>query len=154
MSAYGQSPPRVAAEKSLEQYLPAERVGDIPAHSVTSETATSILSGLSVLFRYRSTKNFQSGAFIGPRLGDKIFFAFILFSMYIFVGSKRDPASCQNTVSALFMMTTLPAFGAASYGGDQGARTRPRVWMPVSVGGLPLALERSARGRFISDRSL
>ena len=72
--------------------------------------------GLFVLMRYRTAKNLQSGAFIGPRIGDKIFFAFILFSIYIFAASKKDPTSIQNTVSSLFMMTTLPAFGAASYG--------------------------------------
>ena len=133
MSAYVQSPIEVAAEQSLEKYLPRERVGAIPAHKVTSETATSILFGLGVLFRYRSMKNFQSSAFIGPRLGDKIFFAFILFSIYIFVGSKRDPTNIQNTVSSLFMMTTLPAFGAASYGEGwrRGGAVSMLVWVRV-----------------------
>ena len=45
----------------------------------------------------------------------QLIFAFILFSLYLFAGSKTDVASLQVTVSCLFMMVVLPAYGAASF---------------------------------------
>ena len=102
------------ATATLGQLMPAPGV-QIARHTVDSETAVSIPRALSVLFRYRSLKNFASPDFLGPRFGDKVIFSFILFSLYIFMGPKTDPTSIVNIVSSLFMMVILPAYGAASY---------------------------------------
>ena len=68
-----------------------------------------------VMAKYRTRKNYADGEYLGPRLGDKIFIALLIFTLYFGIGDDHGPANVVNISSMLFMWTTLPAFGAASY---------------------------------------
>ena len=68
-----------------------------------------------VMAKYRTRKNYADGEYLGPRLGDKVFIAFLIFTLYFGIGDDHDPANVVNISSMLFMWCTLPAFGAASY---------------------------------------
>ena len=39
--------------------------------------------------QYRTTKNYQSGAFLGPRIGDKILISLLLMTLYLNIGRGR-----------------------------------------------------------------
>ena len=60
-------------------------------------------------------KNYKDGEYLGPRLGEKVFLSFLIFTLYWGIGDDHDPDNVVNVSSALFMWTTLPAFGAAAY---------------------------------------
>ena len=68
-----------------------------------------------VMAKYRTRKNYADGEYLGPRLGDKVFIALLIFTLYFGVGDDHNPANVVNISSMLFMWCTLPAFGAASY---------------------------------------
>ena len=68
-----------------------------------------------VMAKYRTRKNYADGEYLGPRLGDKVFIALLIFTLYFGIGDDHDPANVVNISSMLFMWCTLPAFGAASY---------------------------------------
>ena len=68
-----------------------------------------------VMAKYRTRKNYADGEYLGPRLGDKVFIAFLIFTLYFGIGDDHDPANVVNISSMLFMWCTMPAFGAASY---------------------------------------
>ena len=68
-----------------------------------------------VMAKYRTSKNYADGEYLGPRLGDKVFIALLIFTLYFGVGDDHNPANVVNISSMLFMWCTLPAFGAASY---------------------------------------
>lgn len=89
-----------------------------------SGTTVHTLYGLRTLFLYRTLKNYSDPEYLGPRLGDKILTTFIIFTLYWGIGNDYDtsvkPLTTEtelpySVLSMLFMWTTLPAFGAASY---------------------------------------
>ena len=82
---------------------------------VDSSTTVPFTHALWTMFRFRTRKNYSDGEYLGPRLGEKVFLSFLIFTLYWGIGDDRDPANVVNVSSALFMWTTLPAFGAAAY---------------------------------------
>ena len=78
-------------------------------------TTTPWWSQMLTLFQYRSRYNYSDPAWLGPRIMDKLVFTFIIFTLYLRIGSNFSADNVVNLSSSLFMWTTLPAFGAASY---------------------------------------
>eukprot|EP01024_Parvocaulis_polyphysoides_P058991 TRINITY_DN6370_c0_g1_i6.p1 TRINITY_DN6370_c0_g1~~TRINITY_DN6370_c0_g1_i6.p1 ORF type:complete len:630 (+),score=106.23 TRINITY_DN6370_c0_g1_i6:31-1920(+) len=86
--------------------------------SVSRATTTPFFFALKTMLKYRTTKNFRDPEFLGPRLGDKVIVAFILFTLYWGVGDDYGEGDVDNVVNIaaiLFMWNALPAFGAAAY---------------------------------------
>jgi hypothetical protein len=65
--------------------------------------------------QYRTTRNYKDGAFLGPRIGDKIFTGLLVMTLYLGVGNNFSPDNIYNIAAVLFMMCVLPSFGAAAY---------------------------------------
>jgi ATP-binding cassette subfamily G (WHITE) protein 2 len=83
--------------------------------AATSSTTTPGWWAFWVMVKYRTRKNYADGEFLGPRLGDKVFLSILIFTLYWGIGDKYTPDNVVNISAMLFMWTTLPAFGAASY---------------------------------------
>ena len=78
-------------------------------------TAVVHLIVVCCAFQYRSKKNFIDPAYLGPRIGDKIVFSFLIATLYWDIGNDFSAENHYSIASLLFMWCTLPAFGAASY---------------------------------------
>lgn len=83
--------------------------------AVTRETVTPFWWALKTLLKYRTLKNYRNPEFLGPRIGDKLIFSIIIFTLYWSVGDNLMADNVINIGAVLFMWCTLPAFGAASY---------------------------------------
>ena len=82
---------------------------------VKRETVTPFWWALKTLLKYRTSKNYRNPEFLGPRLGDKLIFSVLLFTLYWSKGDNLSPSNVINIAGVLFMSVNLPAFGAASY---------------------------------------
>jgi len=85
------------------------------ALSVRSSTTTPVWWQILMLIKYRTSYNLRNPAWLGPRVMDKLVFAFIILTLYLGIGDDFAPDNIVNITSSLFMWTVLPAFGAASY---------------------------------------
>lgn len=83
--------------------------------AVKRDTVTPSWWALRTLFKYRTLKNYKNPEFLGPRVGDKLIFSIIIFSLYWSIGDNFGRDNLTNIAAVLFMWCTLPAFGAASY---------------------------------------
>ena len=83
--------------------------------AVTRDTVTPTWWALKTMFKYRTLKNYTNPEFLGPRVGDKLIFSIIIFTLYWSIGDNLQPDNLINIGAVLFMWCTLPAFGAASY---------------------------------------
>jgi ATP-binding cassette subfamily G (WHITE) protein 2 len=83
--------------------------------AVKRETVTPFWYGLKTLLKYRTTKNYRNPEFLGPRVGDKLIFSILLFTLYWGKGNILTADNVINISGILFMWVNLPAFGAASY---------------------------------------
>lgn len=85
------------------------------------EDKNSFLQELMALFKFRTPRNYTSGAYLGSRIGDKILFMLVIVSLYYGKGKlsasgSMDYSSAMQVIPAvLFMVVVLPAFGAAGY---------------------------------------
>ena len=70
---------------------------------------------ISILWRYRSRKNYQSPEFIAPRLGDKVMFALLILTLYWNIGESTDAQGMQSTASLLYFIMALCGYGAAAF---------------------------------------
>ena len=98
--------------------VPEESLKKSSAQLKLAATSSTVVPGwfaFYVMAKYRTRKNYRDGEYLGPRLGDKVFIAFLIFTLYFNLGKDHDPANVVNISSMLFMWCTLPAFGAASY---------------------------------------
>lgn len=78
--------------------------------------ATTMGHGVSTLLRYRSSRNFKDGEYIGARLGDKLLYGIILASLFWGEGSKqRNDSSVTNVCGLLWFIIILPGYGASAY---------------------------------------
>ena len=82
---------------------------------VKRETATPFWWGIRTLLSYRTTRNYRNPAFLGPRLGDKLIFSILFFTIYWAKGAVLATDNVNNVAGMLLMWVILPAFGAASY---------------------------------------
>lgn len=83
--------------------------------SVKRATTTPLWKGLLTMIKYRTTRNYRNPEFLGPRIGDKFVFSILVATLYLGVGSDLVNTNYLNIAAVLFMWSTLPAFGAASY---------------------------------------
>lgn len=83
--------------------------------AVKRDTVTPTWWALRTMFKYRTLKNYTNPEFLGPRVGDKLIFSIIIFTLYWSIGDNLAPDNLINIGAVLFMWCTLPAFGAASY---------------------------------------
>ncbi|KAG2482622.1 hypothetical protein HYH03_018464 [Edaphochlamys debaryana] len=103
----------------IDSYL-SESADVLPEHiqkelAVRSATVTPWWWGLKTLIKYRSSKNFKDPAFLGPRIGDKIFIGLLVMTLYLGIGDNLAPDNLVNIAAVMFMWCTLPAFGASAY---------------------------------------
>ena len=59
--------------------------------------------------------HYRDGAFLGPRIGDKIFMGLLVMTLYLNAGNNYNESNLMNIAAVLFMMCVLPSFGAAAY---------------------------------------
>ena len=117
-AAFSKSDLKVIGDREIDDQLNA--VSDLSEDarkelSVRRETVTPTWWALRTLFKYRTTKNYRNPEFLGPRVGDKLIFSIIIFTLYWRVGNDLVPSNVYNIMAALFMWCVLPAFGAVSY---------------------------------------
>ncbi|GLI65656.1 hypothetical protein VaNZ11_009256 [Volvox africanus] len=103
----------------IDQYL-SESTDVLPETiqkelAVRSATVTPWWWGLKTLVKYRTTKNYRDGEFLGPRVGDKVFISLLIMTLYLGIGDEFEDSNYINIAAVLFMWCTLPAFGAAAY---------------------------------------
>lgn len=108
-----------ANKEQLDGYL-GEAPHELPESiqkelAVTSSTVTPWWWGLRTLIKYRTSRNYRDGAFLGPRIGDKILISLLIMTLYLGIGDNYDSDNLINIAAVLFMWCTLPAFGAAAY---------------------------------------
>lgn len=82
---------------------------------VKRATVTPFWTAIRVFIKYRSRKNFTNPTFLGPRLGDKLIFTFLIATLFQGIGNDFDADNHYNIAALLFMWCILPGFGAASY---------------------------------------
>lgn len=83
--------------------------------AVRQATNTPWWWGLATLIKYRTTHNYRDPAFLGARLGDKLFTGLLIMTLWFGIGSKFTLDNYINVAAVLFIWTTIPAFGAAAF---------------------------------------
>ena len=122
-AAFAKSDLKPALASTLERHAAAGANANANASPSAAQSKLATASSTTVpgwfafwvMAKYRTRKNYADGEYLGPRLGDKVFIAFLIFTLYFGIGDDHDPANVVNISSMLFMWCTLPAFGAASY---------------------------------------
>ena len=122
-AAFAKSDLKTALASTLERHAGANANANANASPSAAQSKLATASSTTVpgwfafwvMAKYRTRKNYADGEYLGPRLGDKVFIAFLIFTLYFGIGDDHDPANVVNISSMLFMWCTLPAFGAASY---------------------------------------
>ncbi|GFH26288.1 ABC transporter domain-containing protein, partial [Haematococcus lacustris] len=81
---------------------------EIPEHiarelATTSSTTTPWWWGLKTLMKYRTTRNYRDGAFLGPRIGDKIMISLLIMTLYLNIGNKYESDNYINIKRNLFV---------------------------------------------------
>eukprot|EP00887_Chlorella_sp_A99_P000295 scaffold13.g295.t1 len=116
--AYDKSELKEHADQEIEAQLKLASSLDATSRkslAVKRGTTTPAWWALWTMLRYRTTKNYRDPAFLGPRIFDKLLFAFIMFSLYWKVGSDLGPGNVINIGGILFMTVCLPAYAAVAY---------------------------------------
>ena len=106
-AAFAESPAKREADEALAMLLPPGDASSLAKHREDSETATPFWYSFWILFSYRGMRNYTNSDYMGPRVGEKFMLAFIIFSLYLGVASKTDPASVQTTAAVLFLGAPL-----------------------------------------------
>jgi ABC-type multidrug transport system ATPase subunit len=73
------------------------------------------LRALRTLLAYRMRTHYKDGEFLGPRIGDKLFFALLGMSLYWGIGKDTDIQSLQSTASCLYFFIAMCGYGAAAF---------------------------------------
>ncbi|WPT13868.1 ABC transporter G family member 50 [Picochlorum sp. SENEW3] len=116
--AFAKSEIKLQGDKEIDHMLQKTSTLDEQTKkdlAVKRDTVTPTWWALKTLFKYRTSKNYRSPEFLGPRVMDKLIFSIIIFTLYWAIGNKLTPDNYINIAAVLFMWCTLPAFGAASY---------------------------------------
>lgn len=115
---YERSEFKAAADKEIAAQLATASDLDEATRrdlAVRRDTVTPFWWGLRTLLKYRTLKNYRNPEYLGPRIGDKLIFSLLIFTLFWKVGNNLAQDNLMNIAAVLFMWTTLPAFGAASY---------------------------------------
>lgn len=73
------------------------------------------MQGFATLVKYRTTRNYKSGEFLGPRIGDKFIMSLLIGTLYLGIGDDFSPSNYLNMAAVLFMWCTLPACAPAHF---------------------------------------
>ena len=65
------------------------------------------LQALWTLTRFRMATHYKSGEFMGPRIGDKLFAAVIILTLYWDIGAKETQAGQQTTAALFYFVAAL-----------------------------------------------
>jgi hypothetical protein len=68
--------------------------------AATSGTATPGWWAFWIMVKYRTRKNYSDGAFLGPRIGDKVFLSFLIATLYW--GRGLHSSTFRLNLSALY----------------------------------------------------
>jgi ABC-type multidrug transport system ATPase subunit len=98
-----------AARKKLHGDGSKPRVA-VPAHLRRAGPLRCIYT----LLKYRTLCDYKSPVYLGPRIGDKFIFAFIVLTLYAGEGEETSPQKVQGLTGVLFMVVALCGYGAAS----------------------------------------
>ncbi|CAD7940508.1 unnamed protein product [Amoebophrya sp. A25] len=103
----------------LVQQCDAESVRD-PTTSGISQIAKaydprSSFSKLRTILKYRAAQHYRDGEYLGPRVGDKVFMALVIVSLYWDIGDKTDAQSILSTSAMLYFVCAICGYGAAAY---------------------------------------
>ena len=60
-------------------------------------------------------RDFSTRTYVGPRIGDRLFLGFIIFSLYWHAAKTITPLKTPNIAAVLFMVSILPGFAATTY---------------------------------------
>ena len=77
---------------------------------VNRATTTPLWKGFATLVKYRTTRNYRNMEFLGPRVGDKLIFTFLIGTLYLGIGDRLRPDNYINIGAVLFMWCTMPAY--------------------------------------------
>ncbi|PRW20409.1 P-loop containing nucleoside triphosphate hydrolase [Chlorella sorokiniana] len=126
-AAYERSEFKAAADKEIAaQLATASELADRPDFcraeeetqrdlAVRRDTVTPFWWGLRTLLKYRTLKNYRNPEYLGPRIGDKLIFSLLIFTLFWKVGNNLAQDNLMNIAAVLYMWVTLPAFGASSF---------------------------------------
>jgi hypothetical protein len=104
--ALPRTPPRRHARRQR-----FDRYAEPRLRFVSALSAAPLLSGNFVCLKNVARR---SPEFLGPRLGDKLFFSFLTGTLYLGTGDDFSPANIINLVAVLFQWTILPACATAA----------------------------------------
>ena len=81
------------------------------------ETKTSTVTpwyyGLWILTKYKTLKDYQTGEFLGPRIGVFMVIGLVIMTLYLNVGNDFSPANLPNIPAILYMgFCVMMAYGA------------------------------------------
>jgi len=76
---------------------------------------SSLCNSVKVLLKYRTATHYKSPEFLGPRIGDKIFSAILILSLYWRIGEETNARSMQSTAALLYFVVALCGYGAAAF---------------------------------------
>lgn len=93
----------------------AVNAATLEALRVKRATVTPTWWAFWTLLRYRTFKDYRDPKWLAPRVGDKVVFSIVIFSLWWGVGDTTNPAEYVSVAAILYMWVVLPAFGAAAY---------------------------------------
>lgn len=96
-----------------------------------------------VPLQYRTTKNYRNGEFLGPRIGDKIIFSIIIFTLWWKVGECMPPGWQSARVD--FMRA---AFNIARHAALRSVCFQLAVGAGIHLDDLDLMRRSASRGLF------
>ncbi|KAK9804269.1 hypothetical protein WJX72_004137 [[Myrmecia] bisecta] len=106
-------------QEQLEKYVRNEHTTisqkTLQQLQVKRATATPTWWAFLMMWRYRTKANFLSWTYMGPRFGDKVIYAFLIFTVYWGLGDNFAADNVINIAGVLFLWITLPAYGAAAF---------------------------------------
>lgn len=83
------SPQAALKEAAIHAQQHADLPADVKAELATKTgTVTPAWWGFKTFLKYRTTHNYTDGAFLGSRIGDKVFMGLLLMTLYLGIGSK------------------------------------------------------------------
>ena len=117
-AAFAASPAAAEVEARVEAMIthaPQPSASVKAALATRSATTTPAWWGVLTLLRFRGAWDLRDGAFLGPRLGDKVFLTLCIVTLFWRLGAKPPVAVAAGIPSLLFLWTVLPGYSAAAY---------------------------------------
>lgn len=95
------------------------KLTDADVKKLASSKSRAIVSvhAIKTLLKYRTRSNYKDGDYVAARVSGPILFGLVMMSLYWGQGDKSGGSNGEqlNTAALMFMVATLPSFGAAGY---------------------------------------